>query len=80
MVLVEARTDDLPAFVAVETVTPTPFNPLGARGISEAGIIGSTPAVVSAVVDAPRPCAVLHLDMPLRPERVSRALRAGGAA
>jgi aerobic carbon-monoxide dehydrogenase large subunit len=60
------RADDLPAFRAEATVTTTPFNPLGAKGIGEAATIGSTPAVVNAVVDALRPDGVRHLDMPLR--------------
>ena len=68
------RADDLPSFTTAETVTPTPHNPMGAKGIGEAATIGSTPAVVNAVVDALRPFAVRHLDMPLRPERVWRAL------
>jgi carbon-monoxide dehydrogenase large subunit len=68
------RADDLPSFVTEHTVTPTPFNPMGAKGIGEAATIGSTPAVVNAVVDALAPLGVRHLDMPLRPERVWRAL------
>jgi carbon-monoxide dehydrogenase large subunit len=48
-------------------VTPSPRNPLGAKGIGEAATIGSTPAVVNAVVDALRRSGVRHLDMPLRP-------------
>jgi carbon-monoxide dehydrogenase large subunit len=60
------RADDFPAFRAEATVTPTPFNPLGAKGIGEAATIGSTPAVVNAVVDALRPFGARHLDMPLR--------------
>jgi carbon-monoxide dehydrogenase large subunit len=71
------KADDLPAFVTDQTVTPTPFNPLGAKGIGEAATIGSTPAVVNAVLDALRPFGVRHLDMPLRPERVWRALQGG---
>jgi carbon-monoxide dehydrogenase large subunit len=74
------RADDLPMFTVDETVTPTPFNPLGAKGIGEAATIGSTPAIVNAVVDALRPFGVRHLDMPLRPERVWQALRAAGGA
>ncbi|HZS33787.1 MAG TPA: molybdopterin cofactor-binding domain-containing protein [Methylomirabilota bacterium] len=69
------RADDLPAFVTDQTVTPTPVNPLGAKGIGEAATIGSTPAVVNAVVDALRPFGVRHIDMPLRPERVWRAIQ-----
>ena len=69
------KADDLPSFTTAETVTPTPHNPMGAKGIGEAATIGSTPAVVNAVVDALRPLGVRHLDMPLRAERVWRALR-----
>jgi carbon-monoxide dehydrogenase large subunit len=68
------RADDLPSFVTAETVTPTPFNPLGAKGIGEAATIGATPAVANAVVDALRPFGVRHLDMPLRPERIWQAI------
>ena len=56
------------------TVTPTPLNPLGAKGIGEAGTIGSTPAVQNAVVDAIAHLGIRHLDMPLSPERVWRAV------
>jgi carbon-monoxide dehydrogenase large subunit len=73
------RAEDLPFFVTDQTVTPSPFNPLGAKGIGEAATIGSTPAVVNAVVDALRPFGVRHLDMPLRPERVWRAMQGGSA-
>ena len=69
------RADDLPSFTTDQTVTPTPFNPLGAKGIGEAATIGSTPATVNAVVDALKTFGVRHLDMPLRPERVWRALQ-----
>ncbi|MGH7356163.1 MAG: xanthine dehydrogenase family protein molybdopterin-binding subunit [Candidatus Rokuibacteriota bacterium] len=69
------RADDLPSFTVSETVTPSPRNPLGAKGIGEAATIGSTPAIVNAVVDALKPFGVRHLDMPLRPERVWRALQ-----
>jgi carbon-monoxide dehydrogenase large subunit len=73
------RADNLPSFVTDQTVTPTPHNPMGAKGIGEAATIGSTPAVVNAVVDALRPLGVKHLDMPLRSERVWGAMQAGGA-
>ena len=56
--------------------TPTPVNPLGAKGIGESGTIGSTPAVQSAVVDAVAHLGVRHIDMPATPERVWRAIRA----
>jgi carbon-monoxide dehydrogenase large subunit len=68
------RADDLPSFTTDQTVTPTPVNPMGAKGIGEAATIGSTPAVVNAVVDALHPFKVRHLDMPLRPERVWQAM------
>jgi carbon-monoxide dehydrogenase large subunit len=73
------RADDLPSFVTDQTVTPTPHNPMGAKGIGEAATIGSTPAIVNAVVDALRPLGVKHLDMPLRGERVWRAMSRDGA-
>jgi len=66
------------ALLTDQTVTVTPFNPLG--GIGEAAAIGSTPVAVNAVVDALRPFGVRHLDMPLRPERVWRAIAEGGTA
>jgi aerobic carbon-monoxide dehydrogenase large subunit len=68
--------EDLPSFTTDQTVTPTPFNPMGAKGIGEAATIGSTPAIVNAVVDALKPLGVKHLDMPLKPERVWVALQA----
>src|SRR5436190_1732252 len=69
------KADDLPSFTTAETVTPTPHNPMGAKGIGEAATIGSTPAVVNAVVDALRRFGVRHLNMPLRPERIWQAIR-----
>ncbi len=68
------RADMLPAYELRRTVTPTPINPLGAKGIGEAATIGSTPAVVNAVVDALRPWGVEHLDTPLTPEKIWRAM------
>jgi carbon-monoxide dehydrogenase large subunit len=73
------RAEDLPSFTTGETVTPTPHNPMGAKGIGEAATIGSTPATVNAVVDALRPLGIKHLDMPLRAERVWRAIHGNGA-
>src|SRR5258705_12141921 len=67
--------DDLPSFRTDQTVTPSPRNPMGAKGIGEAATIGATPAIVNAVVDALRSFGVRHLDMPLRPERVWQALK-----
>jgi len=65
----------LPRMERGTSVTPTPRNPLGAKGIGEAATIGSTPAVVNAVVDALSHLGVRHLDMPLRPERIASVLR-----
>jgi aerobic carbon-monoxide dehydrogenase large subunit len=70
---------DLPAFETERTQTPTPLNPLGAKGIGEAGTIGATPAVQNAVVDALAHLGVTHIDMPLTPERVWRAIEAARA-
>jgi carbon-monoxide dehydrogenase large subunit len=67
--------EDLPLFTTDQTVTPTPFNPMGAKGIGEAATIGSTPAIVNAVVDALKPFGVRHLDMPLKGDRVWKALQ-----
>ncbi|MFB3739690.1 MAG: xanthine dehydrogenase family protein molybdopterin-binding subunit, partial [Candidatus Velamenicoccus archaeovorus] len=67
---------ELPAFDTAHTETPTPLNPLGAKGIGESATIGSTPAVQSAVIDAVAHLGVRHIDMPLLPERVWRAVRA----
>lgn len=67
--------NELPRFETAHTVTPSPNNPLGVKGIGEAGTIGSTPAVQNAVIDALAHLGVRHLDMPLTPERVWRALR-----
>jgi aerobic carbon-monoxide dehydrogenase large subunit len=67
---------DLPAFETIRTQTPTPLNPLGAKGIGESGTVGATPAVQNAVVDALAHLGVTHIDMPLTPERVWRAIRA----
>ena len=68
------RAEDLPSFRDSATVTPSPRNPLGAKGIGEAATIGSTPATVNAVVDALRSAAgVKHLDMPLRPSDLRQA-------
>lgn len=65
---------ELPNFEVVHQATPTPYNALGAKGVGESGTIGSTPAVQSAVIDALSGYGVRHLDMPLTPERVWRAV------
>jgi len=69
------RANDLPWFDLDRTVTPSPVNPLGVKGVGEAGTIGSTPALVNAVVDALQPFAVKHIDMPLRPEKIWKLMQ-----
>jgi len=71
---------ELPSFESSNTETPTPLNPLGAKGIGESGTIGSTPAVQNAVVDALSVYGIRHLDMPLTAERVWRAIQDATAA
>jgi carbon-monoxide dehydrogenase large subunit len=71
---------ELPSFELVDMETPTPVNPLGAKGIGESGTIGSTPAVQSAVVDALAHYGIRHLDMPATPERVWQAIAAATSA
>jgi carbon-monoxide dehydrogenase large subunit len=67
---------ELPSFELVTTETPTTYNPLGAKGIGEAGTIGATPAVQNAVIDAVAYLGVRHIDMPTSPFRVWTAIRA----
>ena len=71
--------EQVPNVISDFTVTPSPANPLGVKGVGETGTIASTPAVVNAVVDALAPFGVRHLDMPLQPERVWRAMQGAGA-
>ena len=66
---------DLPSFELDHTVTPTDVNPMGVKGIGEAGTIGSAHTIVNAVVDALSPLGVKHIDMPLRPRRVWAAIQ-----
>lgn len=65
---------ELPSFERVPMETPTPRNPLGAKGIGESGTIGATPAVQNAVVDALAHMGVRHVDIPTTPERVWKAM------
>ncbi len=69
---------ELPTFERFPNVTPTPHNPLGAKGIGESGTIGATPAVQNAVVDALAHLGVTHVDIPTTPERVWRAMQRSG--
>jgi aerobic carbon-monoxide dehydrogenase large subunit len=69
---------ELPSFTLVNMETPTPLNPIGAKGIGEAGTIGATPAVQSAVIDAVSHLGVRHIDIPTTPLRVWEAIQAAG--
>ena len=69
------RAIDFPRFELAATVTPTPVNPLGAKGV--AGTLGSTPSVVAAAVDALSEFGVTHIDMMLRPEKLWRIIQGG---
>lgn len=70
---------ELPSFEVLSTETPTPYNPLGAKGIGEAATIGSTPAIQNAVIDALSHLGVRHIDMPCTPERVWTAIQDAAA-
>ena len=69
---------DLPSFVTDRTETPSTTNPLGVKGVGEAGTIASTPAVVNAVLDAVRHLGVADIEMPCSPMRVWQALQPAG--
>ena len=74
---------ELPNYTLDRTVTPSPTNVMGVKGIGEAGTIGSPPAVINAVIDALEPFGVTHIDMPASPMRVWGAIQAakdGGEA
>ncbi len=70
---------EVPSYELVDMATPTSYNPLGAKGIGEAGSIGATPAVQNAVIDAVAHLGVTHIDMPTSPQRVWRAINAAVA-
>jgi carbon-monoxide dehydrogenase large subunit len=76
------RASWLPSLELDETVTPSPVNPIGVKGVGEAGAIASTAAVANAVIDALSPLGIRHLDMPYTPQTVWRAIQAakGGPA
>ncbi|CAN5891566.1 hypothetical protein BH18ACT11_BH18ACT11_17760 [soil metagenome] len=67
---------ELPNYTLDRTVTPSPTNPMGVKGIGEAGTIGSPPAVINAVIDALSPFGVTHIDMPASPMRVWETIQA----
>jgi carbon-monoxide dehydrogenase large subunit len=69
----------MPWIESEHTETPSPVNPLGVKGVGEAGTIGCSPAIVNSVVDALSPLGVRHLDMPLTPEKIWRVLQGARA-
>ena len=71
------RAHMFPDIETLSTVTPSPHNPLGVKGIGETGTIASTVTIYNAVIDALRPLGVTSIDMPLTPEKVWQAIRKG---
>ena len=69
---------DLPSFELVPMETPTPLNPLGAKGIGESGTVGAGPAILNAICDAVAHLGIDHIDMPATPQRIWRALSQAG--
>jgi aerobic carbon-monoxide dehydrogenase large subunit len=69
------RADDMPELVVDRTVTPSPLNPLGVKGVGEGSACVAPPAIVNAVIDALAPFGVRHVDMPLTAETIWRAIR-----
>src|SRR5262249_25758424 len=74
------RAHMMPWIESSHTETPSPVNPLGVKGVGEAGTIGCSPAVVNSVVDALGHLGVRHIDMPLTPEKIWNLIQAGGRA
>ncbi len=70
----------MPWIETSHTVTPSPVNPLGVKGVGEAGTIGCSPAMVNSVVDALRPLGIKHIDMPMTPQRIWHLIQTGGQA
>ena len=67
--------DEVPDFVTDLVETPSPLNPLGVKGVGEAGCIGAPPAIVNAALDALAPLGIDAIDMPLKPEKVWAAIQ-----
>ncbi|HKA01051.1 MAG TPA: xanthine dehydrogenase family protein molybdopterin-binding subunit [Candidatus Solibacter sp.] len=73
------KAHQMPWIESGHTETPSPVNPLGVKGVGEAGTIGCSPAVVNSVVDALSPLGVKHVDMPLTPEKIWKLIQGGRA-
>ena len=71
------RAEDVPDYILGSTVTPSPSNPLGIKGVGEAGTIGATPAIANAIMDALQPFGIRHLDLPMTPEKIWKAIALG---
>jgi aerobic carbon-monoxide dehydrogenase large subunit len=74
------KASNIPWIETSHTVTPSPVNPLGVKGVGEAGTIGASPAVVNSVVDALSPLGVRHIDMPMTPEKIWNLIQKGAQA
>ena len=74
------RAHMMPHLECSHTTTPSPVNPMGVKGVGEAGTIGSSPALVNSVVDALSPLGIKHVDMPMTPQRIWNLLQTGGRA
>ncbi len=74
------KAHSMPLIESSHTETPSPVNPLGVKGVGEAGTIGCSPAVVNSVVDALAPLGVRHIDMPLAPQKIWKLMQQGGQA
>jgi carbon-monoxide dehydrogenase large subunit len=74
------KATQIPWIETANTVTPSPVNPLGVKGVGEAGTIGASPAAVNSVVDALSVLGVRHIDMPMTPEKIWKLANQGGQA
>src|SRR5690606_35153365 len=72
------RADDLPPLRMYDRPVPSPTNPLGAKGVGEAGATGVVPTLANAVIDALRPVGVDHVELPFTPQNIWKAIRAAG--
>jgi carbon-monoxide dehydrogenase large subunit len=74
------RAADIPWMETDRTVTPSPVNPMGVKGVGEAGTIGATPALANAVADALSPYGVHHVDMPFKREKIWKLMQTAGGS
>jgi carbon-monoxide dehydrogenase large subunit len=74
------RAEDVPAITVISNPSPTSSNPLGVKGVGEAGTVGALPVIMNAVVDALSPLGIRHLDMPATPYRIWATIQAAGGA